>query len=150
MRMPRVRLRTLMIGVGVLAVVFAVMPVAWMVFPTFRTHAGGGGKTLPLEVVVLDDATGKPIAGARVIVRNAFRPDLIAPHTDRTRPDGRVGMTIVAKSWGRLITAESEALYHVPIWRTERVSTAGGAWRCRPTDTSPRKSSCRRRRHAEG
>jgi hypothetical protein len=77
MRPPRFHIRTLMVITSVTALVCAVVPVLWLISPTFRSQSWAGGKDgVPLSTAVLDNVTGRPIAGVAVQVSPRPRPDL--------------------------------------------------------------------------
>ena len=125
MRLPRFRLRTLMVITAVAALVCAVAPTLWLISPRFGTRAWSAGKGMPLSVTVLDDVTGRPIAGATIQVIPQLRPDLLPSVEGTTGADGRLHFTAVAKAWGKVWTADWEGYRPVEIWKTEDVSMAG-------------------------
>ncbi len=80
---------------------------------------------MPVSVTVLDDVTGRPIAGATIQVIPQLRPDLLPSVEGTTGVDGRLRFTAVAKAWGRAWTADWEGYRPLEIWKTEDVSLAG-------------------------
>jgi hypothetical protein len=127
MRRPRMRLRTLMLMVAVLALVCAIAPTVWLLFPSFRSRSGGAAKEVPLSIRVVDQVTGKSIAGAKVQLQQPVRPDLFPSCHGVTGHDGRVVLAAVAAASGTWVTAEVEAAYRLTLWKTERVSLSGGS-----------------------
>jgi hypothetical protein len=125
MRLPRFRIRTLMVITAVTALVCAVGPTLWLISPRFGTHAWWAGKGMPLTVAVLDDVTGRPIAGATIQVIPQLRPDLLPSVEGTTGADGVLRFTAVAKAWGKAWTAIWEGYRPVEIWKTEQVTLAG-------------------------
>jgi hypothetical protein len=129
MRLPRFHIRTLMVVTAVTALVCAVVPTLWLISPAFRSHSWGGGKEgMPLSIAVLDDVTGKPIAGVVIQVSPRARPDLrrdLTPVEGTTGADGVVRLTTIARAWGRRWTANWEGFQPVELWKTEDVSMSG-------------------------
>jgi hypothetical protein len=125
MRLPRFHLRTLMVITAVAALVCAVAPTLWLISPRFGTRAWSAGKGMPLSVAVLDDVTGRPIAGATIEVIPQTRRDLLPSVEGATGADGALRFTAVSKAWGKAWTATWDGYRPVDIWKTEEVSLAG-------------------------
>jgi len=114
-----------MVITAVCALVCAAAPTLRIIFPGFRPLSWSGGKGTPLSVVVLDNVTGKPIAGVMVQITPELRPDLFPPVEGTTGADGVVRLTTVARAWGEIWTANWEGSRPVELWKTEQVSLSG-------------------------
>jgi hypothetical protein len=97
--------------------------------PRFNTIGWGAGKEIPLEIAVIDDTTGQPIASALVRVNHPFRPDLIPPKQGPTGADGEIKLTTVADARGRILVVipSWEPSRHVVLRKTEHLSFSGGS-----------------------
>ena len=129
MRLPRFRLRTLLVLIAACAVVFAVAPALWLLAPSFQSNTWGAGKDIPLVIAVIDKTTGQPIAGAVVRVNHPYHPELIPPKQGSTGADGRAEPTTVADARGKVLVAIPawEPSRHVVLRKTEQLSFSGGS-----------------------
>ena len=119
----RLTLRVWLVVVAVAALVLAVAPTLWLIGPTFHAGRWSAIKGVPLVVRVVDRASGKPVAGATVLVTSSRVRGLMPPGKGTTDRDGRAAIEAPASARGTVYTAAVHA--PVVLWKTERLSTSG-------------------------
>ena len=124
MRRPRLKLRTLMIAVAACALGLALLP---LISPVrFRRGYFTGYKTVPLRIAVVEEGTGRPIAGATVRVDQPGPSHLFPPSSGVTGADGSVTVDSFPAASGRVWTVGLETERPVVLRKTESLSFNGG------------------------
>lgn len=120
----------MMILVVVAAIACAVWPVAVLLMPEFRFHTRPTAKEFPIDLLVLDDATGEPVSGALVEVDETVRRTVIRPFQATTGKTGRARLAPIVPARGWSLTAEHAGGGPVTLWRSESVRSLAG-WEVR-------------------
>ncbi len=124
MRLPRFRIRTLVLAVAVAAVLCAIVPALLPLLPRVRWSPWSAGKGVPIDVLVTDADTGRPLAGAAVSVSHAYHPGLMPPSEGRTDAAGRLRPVTHVHAWGKALDLGTTRPFIV-FW-TEQTTAAGG------------------------
>lgn len=121
MRSLRFRLKTLMVLIAACALGLGLLLSLWPLIPPFRSAGWSAGKDVPVDILVVDHISGRPIAGASVRANHTYRPDLIPAKQGSTDARGRVRLATVARAWGKEFLVGQ-----VVLRKTEHLSFAGG------------------------
>jgi len=125
MPLLRIRLRTMMILVGVTAVLLALAIFVLPLLPTIRNDPWANGVGVPIDVSVVDGASGRPIDGAQVRVIHPWYPKQMPASEGTTGEDGRLRLVAYGNGAGRALMVGASR--PVVLWKTQRVTFGGGA-----------------------